>query len=129
MLRNLLLLEVLLVVPSAVPALPVPPQAPPVVKPACVCGDSCKCAAGECPGKCPVRTLAGPPVGFPPAPSGYEWRPDARSACGWGLFQTKIPMGYNPAVAPPVRDTPVPAVRYVRVCEGGTCRLVAVPAP
>ena len=53
------------------PQAPTPPQAPYVVrdntpavapapraKAACVCGDSCKCAAGACPGKCPVVAKA-----------------------------------------------------------------------
>ena len=28
------------------------------------------------------------PPGFPPAADGFEWRADARSPSGWGLFQT-----------------------------------------
>ena len=32
-------------------------------KAACICGDSCKCAAGECPSKCPVATVPPGTVG------------------------------------------------------------------
>ena len=30
----------------------------PADKPACVCGDDCKCGPGDCPGKCPVESVA-----------------------------------------------------------------------
>ena len=48
---------------------PAPPQAPPVK--ACVCGDSCKCKAGECPAKCPVAAEKPKPKRVRMA--GYWW--------------------------------------------------------
>lgn len=53
--------------------------------PPCVCGDSCRCAAGECPSKCPVRAANPPGYGDPPA--GYTWVRDARGPSGWGLLR------------------------------------------
>lgn len=35
---------------------PLPPQAPPVRAAACICGASCVCKPGACPGGCPVAS-------------------------------------------------------------------------
>ena len=64
-------------------------------RPACVCGDSCKCKPGECPAKCPIQSAApspcangscgaaarpvyqfAPPVYF--APPSFQGCPDGR---------------------------------------------------
>lgn len=82
-----LLLEALALVGQAGVQLqaPPPPQAPPVPA-ACVCGDSCKCKAGTCPGKCPVATAA--PAGYPPAPAGFRW--ETYPSGVWGLVQDGV---------------------------------------
>lgn len=54
---------------GAPPQAPKPAQAPPI-KAGCICGDGCKCAAGECPSRCPV---AGVPPGTPESVVTYRY--------------------------------------------------------
>jgi hypothetical protein len=70
-------------------------------KPGCVCGDSCKCAAGKCPGGCPVFT----PPGYRPPPDGFAYVANQRGADGrvypWGLVEKKAsPSAGREVVAP-----------------------------
>ncbi len=81
----------------------------------CICGDSCKCEEGKCPAKCPVvpgtiRTASGRLI-------------KQNGAGGWVYAD-------EPAQASGVVTSSGPRVigyRYQRVCEGGVCRVIAVP--
>lgn len=57
------------------PALPKPPKPldTQIRHAGCVCGDGCKCAAGECPNRCPVATRP-EPVAAAPAIVGYTYQ-------------------------------------------------------
>lgn len=61
----------------------------------CVCGDDCKCAAGECPGKCPVEPKAAAAVVKAPelVVTGYQWQ----KVCVSGVCQfVQVPVyGYR----------------------------------
>lgn len=87
-----------------------------VVNKACVCGDSCKCALGKCPGGCPLATPVMPaapavryrtvqvcdggkcriitldptftPPGFGTAPTGMYWY---KAQTGWALYAPARP--------------------------------------
>jgi hypothetical protein len=52
----------------------------------CICGDSCKCAAGTCPGGCPVQTVAAPY--YQQQCYVDQW---GRQLCRWVLVQ--VPVG------------------------------------
>jgi hypothetical protein len=83
----------------------------------CVCGERCTCAAGACPGKCPV---AAPEIHV--SPDGTVNR-----RCADGVYRPVAGVGKRtpaPTLAPARR-----IIGYRQQCVNGTCTLVPVYGP
>lgn len=119
----------------------------------CGCGPGCKCAPGDCPGKCVVAVdVPFTPPGYPPAAPGWAWVADGRGPHGWGLkWQGGVPKAGEavppavvagkgtavkpataamPAIAPAAKQLKVlnrPAPKGMKwVCDGEKCQLVPI---
>lgn len=91
---------------AAQPAPVVTNKVPPA-KTACVCGASCACPAGKCPGSCPDEV--------------------ATTTTGRTLHRRGTVWVYADDKPTPKAAPVVVGYAYQRVCNGGTCQIVKVP--